>query len=217
MRCTSRDQASTLLSPPPIPISRARDDPRLSAVVRPCLAPVGGLFMISVGTSLHPSTSSGCSESVEGQTGPRLGARRQDRALHLIRTCSSGSERQWFRQGSRVVSGCFISVWVFTRLNFESRAIFSLGLRHAALFQFPCLLDELVGPRPHAIVISQIRPAGHAGGIHEELRRASHVLSLDSGAGVKQVITANHFRLWIGNVKRTYLDSTQLRSQGWQT
>jgi hypothetical protein len=28
MRCTSRDEASTSSSPPPIPISRVRDDPR---------------------------------------------------------------------------------------------------------------------------------------------------------------------------------------------
>src|SRR6267378_972121 len=55
--------------------------------------------MISEGTGLDPSTNSGCSVPVEGEAVPRLTARSQDRALHLIRTCSPGSDGQWVSAG----------------------------------------------------------------------------------------------------------------------
>ena len=39
-----------------------------------------------------------------------------------------------------------------TKLVYVTHGDANMNLCHAALFQFPGLLDELVGPRPHAIV-----------------------------------------------------------------
>jgi len=106
--------------------------------------------MISVGTGLHLSTSSGCSEPVEGQTGPRLGARSRDRALHVIRTCSSGSECSMVSFGfsGRQLSPRII-LPAFTRRSRSITCIFSLGpllfpsLRVAAFLHWE---DSSTGP-----------------------------------------------------------------------
>ncbi len=84
--------------------------------------------MISEGTGLDPSTNSGCSVPVEGEAVPRLTARSQDRALHLIRTCSPGSDGQWVsaRFPGRRLSPRII-VPAFTRRNRSITCIFALG------------------------------------------------------------------------------------------
>jgi hypothetical protein len=54
--------------------------------------------------------------------------------------------------------------------------------------------DLLGPPRLHAKVSRQIHPADNVGRIQEELSWSSDVLSIDSGAGMQQVITANDLR-----------------------
>ena len=69
---------------------------------------------------------------------------------------------------------------------------------HTLLMQPFHRFYDLLWPRPHAKIFRQVRPADHAGRIQKEFRWSSYVLSVNSGAGMQQIIAANDLRFRVG-------------------
>jgi hypothetical protein len=69
---------------------------------------------------------------------------------------------------------------------------------HTVLFQRLRSVHDLLGPRAHAVVLRKVHPANHAGRIQQEFRWPRHVLSIDPGTRMQQIISANDLGFWIG-------------------
>lgn len=55
----------------------------------------------------------------------------------------------------------------------------------------------MFGTGAHPVVVGQVYPADGARRIQQELGRTRHVATVDAGAGVKQIVAANSFRIRI--------------------
>lgn len=58
--------------------------------------------------------------------------------------------------------------------------------------------QHLFGSRAYGDVFGQIHPADRPGGINQKLCRARDIRAFGSCAMMQQIVTPNHFRLWIG-------------------
>jgi hypothetical protein len=54
-------------------------------------------------------------------------------------------------------------------------------------------LEDLFRPRANPIILREVEPAHSALGIHQELSGSGNVLTIDSGASMNEVVTANRF------------------------
>ena len=59
-------------------------------------------------------------------------------------------------------------------------------------------LQHLFGSRTYGDVFGEIPPADYSARINEKLCRARDIRALGSCAAMQQIVTPNHFRLWIG-------------------
>jgi len=59
-------------------------------------------------------------------------------------------------------------------------------------------LDDLVGAGADTEVAGEIDPADSTGGIDKELGRAGDIVAVDAGAFVKEIVTADHFGIGVG-------------------
>jgi len=59
-------------------------------------------------------------------------------------------------------------------------------------------LQHLFWSRTYGDVFGQIHPADYSARINEKLCRARDIRVLGSCATMQQIVTPNHFRLWIG-------------------
>jgi len=58
-------------------------------------------------------------------------------------------------------------------------------------------LQHLLGSRAYGDVLGEIHPADYSARIDEKLCRARDVRAFGSCAAMQQIVTPNHFRLWI--------------------
>jgi len=58
--------------------------------------------------------------------------------------------------------------------------------------------QHLVRAGANAYVFSEVDPANHAGGIHQELCRTRNIAAFRAGGLVQQIVTANHLCFFVG-------------------